>query len=165
MQVQANSVVSIHYKLTNRDGDVIDSSEGRDPLVYLHGHGQLVPGVEGALLGKSVGDKFDAVVPPAEGYGERDPRLDLALTPEAFPEEARPELKPGLQFQSHHPDGGEQVVVFTIVDVQEDRVLATGNHQLAGVELHFALEVMEVRDATEEELTHGHAHGPGGHHH
>ncbi|MFT5434572.1 MAG: FKBP-type peptidyl-prolyl cis-trans isomerase SlyD [Myxococcota bacterium] len=165
MQIEENSVVSMHYKLANSDGDVIDSSEGADPLTYLHGNGQLVPGVEKALTGKAPGDKFDVVVPCTEGYGERDPRLDLAISPDSFPEDARADLAPGLQFHSDHPDGGDDHVMFTVVDVQPDRILATGNHQLAGVELHFSIEVADVRAATAKELEHGHVHGPGGHEH
>ncbi len=165
MKIAKDCAVRIHYHLTDDEGEVIDSSSDHEPLAYLHGHGNLVPGVENALLGHSAGEKLSTVVPPAEGYGEHDPGLDIALDLDVFPDEVRAELQPGLMFKGGHPTEEEQVVSYTIVEVLEDRVHATGNHELAGVNLHFDLEIVEVRAATAEELSHGHIHGPGGHHH
>ena len=165
MKIAKDTAVSIHYHLTDDDGDVIDSSRGKEPLAYLHGHGNLVPGVEKALDGQGAGAKLQTVVTPEEGYGSRDPELDVAIDLELFPEDVRPELQPGMMFQGEHPTEGEQSVHYTIVEVLEDRVHATGNHQLAGVTLHFDIEVIDVRAATAEELSHGHIHGPGGHDH
>ena len=165
MNIQKDSAVRIHYHLTSDNGDVIDSSRGREPLAYLHGHGNLVVGVEKALDGLSAGAKVEAVVPPEEGYGVRNPNLDVRVPLTAFPEEMRSQVAPGGQFHGQHPVHTDQVAVFTVVAVEGDSVLATGNHQLAGVTLHFDLEVVDVREATAEELAHGHIHGPGGHHH
>ncbi len=165
MNIAKDCAVRIHYHLTDSDGEVIDSSRGKDPLAYLHGHGNLVPGVENALVGKASGDTLSVVVPPAEGYGERDDRLDVAIPMQAFPDEVRSQLQAGEMFQGPHPFEEGQAALFSIVAVEADRVLATANHALAGMELHFDLEVVDVRAATAEELAHGHIHGPGGHHH
>lgn len=165
MKIQKDSAVQIHYHLTDGDGEVIDSSKGNDPLAYLHGHGNLVPGVESVLIGKSAGDTLSTVVSPEEGYGVRDEGLDVAVPLQAFPEEVRTQLQVGEMFQGPHPTEEGGSAVFRIVVIEGDRILASANHPLAGVELHFDLEVVDVRAATEEELTHGHIHGPGGHHH
>lgn len=165
MEISQDCAVRIHYHLTDADGEVIDSSRGREPLAYLHGHGNLVPGVESALLGLAAGATVTAVVPPDKGYGERNPDLDVAIDPDNFPPEVRSELRPGAMFRAHHPTEDTEVVTYTVVNVHPDRIEATGNHALAGITLHFDLEVVDVRAATEEELAHGHIHGEGGHHH
>lgn len=165
MNISKNSAVLIHYHLTDDDGQVIDSSQGGDALGYLHGHGQLVTGVEAALEGKAAGAHIDVVVPPEEGYGVRDPELDVAIPLTAFPPDAKDQLQPGAMFEGSDPNDPEKTVVYTVVEILEDRVHATGNHALADVTLHFSLDVVSVREATEEELAHGHLHGPGGHHH
>ncbi len=165
MQIASGSAVLIHYHLTDSDGEVIDSSKGGDALGYLHGHGQLVTGVEAALEGKAAGDHVDVVVQPEDGYGVRDPELDVAIPMTSFPEDARGQLQPGAMFEGSHPNNPEASAVYTVMEVLEDRVHATANHALAGVVLHFAIDVQSVRAATEEELAHGHLHGPGGHHH
>ena len=165
MKISKNSAVLIHYHLTDDDGEVIDSSKGNDPLGYLHGHGQLVAGVENALEGKEEGAHLDIVVPPEQGYGVRDPELDVAIPIDSFPAEAHSQLQPGIMFEGSHPEKPEEDVVYTVVEVLADRVHATGNHALADMTLHFEIDVVTVRDATEEELAHGHLHGPGGHHH
>jgi FKBP-type peptidyl-prolyl cis-trans isomerase SlyD len=160
MQVRENSVVSIHYKLTDDAGSVLDSSEGRDPLSYLHGRGNLIPGLEKALEGKAAGEKINVTVVPEEAYGIRDEKLVREIPRDAFKEE--PDLKPGMRFQSK-TDGGTEV--FTVSTVTDDVVTVDGNHPLAGEALTFDVEVTEIREATEEELSHGHVHGPGGHDH
>ena len=152
-------VVSIEYTLKNGEGAILDKSEG-NPLLYLHGHDNIVPGLESELAGKSVGDKLDVEVPPKLGYGERVGPGPQAIARSSFPADAP--LAPGINFlieteQGHMP--------LWIVEVKDDAVMVDGNHPLAGVTLHFAVEIVAIRDASEEELAHGHPHGPGGHHH
>ncbi|MCK0537228.1 FKBP-type peptidyl-prolyl cis-trans isomerase [Alcanivorax quisquiliarum] len=161
MQIAENAVVAIHYTLTNDAGDTLDSSRERDePLAYLHGHGNIIPGLEKALLGKQSGDTLKVTVEPAEGYGERHEGLIQEVPREAF--QGVDELEPGMQFQAS-TDAGPRM--FTITDVQDDVVTVDGNHPLAGATLHFDVEVADVRAASAEELSHGHVHGPGGHEH
>jgi len=160
MKIAHEKVVSIHYTLTNGEGTVLDSSSGGHPLAYLHGFGNIIPGLENALEGKETGDKLSVTVEPEEGYGARDERLVQAVPRGAF--KGVTELAPGMQFQAQGPQGTRLVVV---TKVAEDVVTVDANHPLAGQTLHFEVEVSEVRDATSEELEHGHVHGPGGHHH
>jgi FKBP-type peptidyl-prolyl cis-trans isomerase SlyD len=160
MKISHEKVVSIHYTLTDNAGTVLDSSSGGHPLAYLHGFGNIIPGLENALEGKATGDKLSVTVEPGEGYGERDEGLVQAVPRTAF--KGVKELAPGMQFQAQGPQGTRLVVV---TQVTEDLVTVDANHPLAGQTLHFEVEVSEVRDATSEELEHGHVHGPGGHHH
>lgn len=160
MQVSANKVVSIHYTLTNEMGEVIDSSEGHQPLAYIHGHGNIIPGLENALLGKAAGEKLKVSIPPEEGYGHRDEELIQSVPVEAF--HGVDKIEPGMQFHTETPDGVQMV---TVVNVESDHVILDANHPMSGITLNFDVEVTEVRDATAEELEHGHVHGPGGHHH
>lgn len=156
MQITKNKVASIHYTLRDNEGTVIDSSEGRDPLHYLHGAGNLIAGMEEGLEGKSKGDKLNLKISPAKGYGEKDETLVQKVPRTAFGDQ---EIKPGMRFSTNQ--GG----VVTVTHVGIDGVTVDANHPLAGVELNFAVEVMDVREASKEEITHGHVHGPGGHHH
>ncbi len=158
-----NSVVSIHYKLTLDDGSIADSSFGGDALVYLHGHGNLVPGLERQLAGKKPGEKFEAAVPPAEGYGEYDPQGEQTLPRTAFPPDV--DIQPGMGFHSEDDKGNPIPLWVKAVDAQKKQVTITTNHPLAGQRLNFSIEVVSMRAATKEELSHGHVHGPGGHHH
>ncbi|OOC09379.1 MULTISPECIES: FKBP-type peptidyl-prolyl cis-trans isomerase [Thioalkalivibrio] len=160
MQVAQNSVVSIHYKLTNNDGETIDSSEGREPLAYMHGNGQIVPGLERELEGKAAGDKVQATVPPEEGYGEKIDAMVQEVPMEAF--QGVDSIEPGMQFQAQTENGPLTV---TVTNVEGDTATVDGNHPLAGQTLNFDVEVVEVREPSAEELEHGHAHGPGGHEH
>ncbi|MCF7968223.1 MAG: peptidylprolyl isomerase [Methylococcaceae bacterium] len=160
MQIANNKVVSIHYKLTNDDGDILDSSEGQEPLAYLHGLGNIIPGLENALSGRALGDKFSVTVAPADGYGERDNEMVQSVPKSAF--QGVDQILPGMQFQAQSPEGMQLV---TVIDVDGDEVILDGNHPMAGITLTFDVEVTEIRDATAEELEHGHVHGPGGHHH
>ncbi len=155
----AGKVVSIHYTLTSSAGDLLDRS-GDEPLAYLHGHENIVPGLERQLEGKAVGDKLKAVVEPAEGYGEKLPGGPQPLPRDAFPEDL--ELEEGMQLAAQMADG--QVVPLWIAKVEGDQILVDPNHPLAGETLTFDVEITEIRDATEEERTHGHVHGPGGAH-
>lgn len=161
MQVIKDAVASIHYTLKNDEGMVLDTSEGRDPLPYLHGAGNIVPGLEAALEGKTVGEEVQVRIEPAEAYGEKNDQMIQTIPREHMPEGV--ELQVGMQLQAQTPDGQAQVV--TIVALTNTDVTLDGNHPLAGVALNFAVEIVEVRKATEEELTHGHVHGAGGHVH
>jgi FKBP-type peptidyl-prolyl cis-trans isomerase SlyD len=160
MQISENSVVSFHYTLTDKDGLTIDSSLGGTPLTYLHGVGQIVPGLEFALLGKTAGESFDVEVSAEEGYGERHDFMVQQVPREAF--QGVDVIETGMQFQAQTPQGGMTV---TVTAVDDTTVTVDGNHPLAGQTLFFAVEVVSVRDATEEEKAHGHVHGEGGHHH
>jgi len=160
MKIGHEKVVSIHYTLTNTEGTVLDSSSGSDPLAYLHGFGNIIPGLENALTGKAAGDKLSVTVDPEQAYGTRDERLVQDVPRGAF--KGVDQLAPGMQFQAQGPEGTRLVIV---TKVAEDLVTVDANHPLAGQTLHFEVEVSEVRDATAEELEHGHVHGAGGHHH
>ncbi|MGY3039326.1 FKBP-type peptidyl-prolyl cis-trans isomerase SlyD [Rhodanobacter sp. TND4EL1] len=160
MQIAPNSVAAFHYTLTDDEGQVIDSSTGRDPLTYLHGKGQIVPGLEKQMEGRAVGDKFNVDVAPEEGYGVHQPELMQQVPREAF--QGVEDIQPGMQFQGNGPEGQINV---TVSKVENGIVFVDANHPLAGKTLHFAIEVADVRDATAEELEHGHVHGAGGHQH
>lgn len=160
MQISENKVVSIHYTLKNDAGDVLDSSDGREPLAYLHGAGNIIPGLEKALEGRASGDKLNVTVQPGEGYGERNDSLIQDVPRSAF--EGADEIQPGMQFHAQGPQG---MFVVTVREVSDESVKVDGNHPLAGETLHFDVEVADVRDATAEEQEHGHVHGAGGHDH
>ena len=160
MQIAQNSVVAIAYTLTDVNGTVIDTSAGGEPLVYLHGAHNIIPGLENALAGKAIGDKLQVTIAPADGYGEYDAQMVQSVPRQMFA--GVDNIEVGMQFQAQ-TDHGIQVV--TIAAVEGDEVTVDGNHPLAGVQLNFDVEVMSIRAATEEELAHGHVHGPDGHHH
>ncbi|NVK01045.1 MAG: peptidylprolyl isomerase [Oceanospirillaceae bacterium] len=160
MQIADKTVVSIHYTLTNADGETLDSSVGQDPLVYLHGANNIIAGLEAALLGKAVGDSLQVNVEPGDGYGEIRDELVQEVDRSAF--QGVDEIDVGMQFMAQTP-WGEQPV--TVVKVEGDNITLDGNHPLAGQVLNFDVEVVEIRDASAEELDHGHVHGAGGHHH
>jgi FKBP-type peptidyl-prolyl cis-trans isomerase SlyD len=159
MKITKDKVAAIHYTLTDNSGKVLDSSKGRQPLYYIQGIGNLIPGMEEGLEGKSKGDKFVINVSPEKGYGVRDEKQIQKVPRSAF---GGQEVKKGMQF-SAGGNHGSQVV--TVTEIGLDTVTIDANHPLAGVELNFDVEVIEVRSATSEELSHGHVHGPGGHHH
>jgi FKBP-type peptidyl-prolyl cis-trans isomerase SlyD len=154
MNVADKRIVSIHYKLTDDGGNEIDSSSGGDPLDYLHGADNIVPGLERELTGKSAGDQVQVVVQPADGYGPVHDELVQKLEREVF--QGVDEIEPGMQFEAKSPDGDSRVV--TVKEVSDDGITVDANHPLAGVTLHFDVTVESVREATEEELAHGHAH-------
>lgn len=160
MHIEKNRVVTLHYTLRDDQGTVVDASGSRRPLNYLHGKGNIVPGLEEALAGKIAGDKLDVTVPPEKGYGPRDDRLVQIVPRNRFNEVS--ELTPGMQVRASGPQGARLV---TVVRVERDFVTLDGNHPLAGRTLHFSVEIAEVRKATHEEVSHGHVHGPGGHAH
>ena len=156
-----DKVVELHFTLKNKAGEQIDSSHGQSPLAYLHGHRNLIPGLEKELQGCKVGDKKNVVIEPSEGYGEIDESLRMDIPLDQFPKDEQ--IEAGMQFQGTSNDG--QTIVFVVNEVHDDHVAVDGNHPLAGATLHFDVEVVGVRDATDEELQHGHVHEPGGHHH
>lgn len=161
MQITNNTVVTIDYTLTNDAGDVIDSSNGGEPMAYLHGARNIIPGLEAALEGKSAGDVVKVHVEPDDAYGQHHEGLIQAIDRAMF--EGVDTLEVGMEFHAQANDGSMQIV--RIVSIDGDDVTIDANHPLAGVPLNFDVTVVEVRDATEEELSHGHVHGPGGHAH
>ena len=154
------TVVRIDYTLKNAAGEVLDTSDGGEPLEYIHGAHQIVPGLEKELIGLAAGEAKDVVVQPEEGYGQPDPQGIFGVPRAAFPPGA--ELSVGESFLGEDDQGGQ--VPVRVIEVKEDMIVVDANHPLAGETLYFHVEVREVRDATLEELMHGHAHGPGGHH-
>ncbi|MGZ8227860.1 MAG: FKBP-type peptidyl-prolyl cis-trans isomerase [Methylococcaceae bacterium] len=159
MQVADNTAVSIHYTLTNDEGEVIDSSIGGDALVYLHGSGNIISGLEKALYGKAVGDKFNVRIDAEDAYGDfMEDRIQV-IPKTMF--EGIDEIEVGMQF---HADVSSGPGVVTVIDIDGDHVTIDGNHPLAGVALTFDVEITDIRAATEEELSHGHIHGEGCNH-
>ncbi|HKM36137.1 MAG TPA: peptidylprolyl isomerase [Thiopseudomonas sp.] len=161
MLIANQHVVAIDYTLSNDAGEVIDSSAGAEPLVYLHGASNIIAGLENALVGKTVGDELEVSIEPEDAYGEYSAELITNLGREMF--EGVEELEVGMQFHASAPDGGMQVV--TIRDIDGDQVTIDGNHPLAGQQLNFKVKVISVRAASAEEIEHGHVHGEGGHQH
>ena len=160
MKITENSVVVIDYTLTDNDGEVIDSSEGAGPLAFLHGMGNIITGLEDALLGKEAGDEVKASIEPAKAYGERIEDMKQEVPKELFG--GIDNIEVGMQFQSETDDGP---VMVTVVAIGEEMITVDGNHPLAGVHLNFDVQIREVREASKEELEHGHVHGEGGHQH
>jgi FKBP-type peptidyl-prolyl cis-trans isomerase SlyD len=160
VEIAADTVVLIHYTLKDDDGAVIDSSSGGDPLAYIQGHGNLVAGLEKALEGKKEGDTVAVSVAPADGYGKYDAALIQRVPKRSL--QGSGEIKKGMQFQGQTPDG---MRLFTVSAVVGDMITLDGNHPLADKTLHFDVNIVGVREATAEELEHGHVHGAGGHHH
>ena len=157
MHVEKHRVVSIEYTLTSDEGEVLDSSQGREPLVYLHGEGNIIPGLERELDGKTKGDALKVRIAPAEAYGERVDAMVQTIPRDQLPPEI--DVQVGLQLQARGPSG---VQIVTVVGVEGDQVTLDGNHPLAGVPLNFAVEVVDVREATAQELENGHVQGAGG---
>lgn len=160
MKVEHQKVVGIEYTLKNTAGEVVDSNEGEELLHFIQGLGNIVPGLEKAMLGRSEGDAFEISVKAADGYGEYDETLIRKIPRSALKNMGQ--VKEGMMLQARGPEGIETL---TVTSVGEKEVVADANHPLAGQDLHFAIRIAEIRDATKEELEHGHAHGPEGHHH
>ncbi len=153
MKVGKDKVVSIHYTLTNDNGDVVDSSlERGEPLKYIHGHGNLIPGMENGLEGHEAGEKFIIDVEPKEGYGEVREELIQQVPKEQFGDQ---EVQAGMKFTAQTPQGP---VMVTVTDVSDKDVTVDANHDLAGENLHFDVEIVSVRDAEKTEIEHGHVH-------
>lgn len=160
MTVAKNKVVLIDYTLTNNSGEVLDSSEGGEPLAYIHGIGNIIAGLEEALEGRKTGDSLSVSISPEKGYGVRDDAKIQTVPRRMF--QGVDDINPGMQFHAQTQNGLE---VVTVTGVTSDMVTVDANHPLAGETLNFAVTIIEVRDPSEEEMEHGHVHGPGGHHH
>jgi FKBP-type peptidyl-prolyl cis-trans isomerase SlyD len=160
MTIKQDSVVTIHYTLKDDSGTIIDSSAAGQPLSYLHGRGNLIPGLERELQGKQAGDKLNVTIAPADGYGDYDQTLVQRIPRRSL--KGVSNVKPGMQLRTQTAHGPRTAVVTRVTG---DIVTVDGNHPLAGKNLNFEVEVAAVRDATPQELEHGHVHGPGGHHH
>jgi FKBP-type peptidyl-prolyl cis-trans isomerase SlyD len=158
MQITDKAAVSIHYTLTTPGGEQLDSSIGDEPLLYLHGMANIIPGLEAALVGKSVGDKFNVSIEPAQAYGEIDPEMVQVVSKRMFEDM---DLEVGMQF---HADVSHGSGIITVTEIDGDDVTVDGNHPLAGETLIFDVEVIDVRPATADELAHGHVHGAGCNH-
>lgn len=160
MQISKNSVVTLNYTLKNDQGETLDDSQDGS-FLYLHGAGGIIPGLEGQLEGKSVDDSFSAHIEPAEGYGERDDSMVQVVPRDMFDKEHP--IEEGIQFHAESPEG--DMLTVTVTNIDGDDITVDGNHPLAGVALNFDIKVVAIREASEEEMEHGHAHGPDGHHH
>lgn len=156
--VADDTVVMIEYTLTLDDGEIYDSSVETGPLEYLHGHGQLIAGLEAALMGMRRGDSKDVVVTPDVGYGEYDPEAVEFVPNDALPDDL--ELEPGMSLDLYDEESDQEIEAF-VAEIRPEGVLLDMNHPLAGETLHFTVKVLEVRSATEEEIAHGHVHGEG----
>jgi FKBP-type peptidyl-prolyl cis-trans isomerase SlyD len=160
MKISKGKVASIHYALNDTAGEVLESSEGQAPLEYLHGYGNIIAGLEKALEGKVAGDKIQAVIPPEDGYGVREEALVKILPLSNF--QNHDEVEVGAQFQAETSEGPR---LATVTQIDDQNVTVDLNHPLADQTLSFDIDVVEVREATEEEVSHGHVHGPEGHGH
>lgn len=160
MKIAKDAVVSIHYTLTGDGGETLDSSQGGDPLTYLQGHGNLIPGLEAALEGKEKGNELKVTINPEDGYGPYRDELVQEIPKTNF-DPGQP-LNVGDQFQVDTEVGP---LIVQVSKIEGDNVTIDGNHPMAGKTLNFDVKIEDVRAATDEELAHGHAHGPGGHDH
>jgi FKBP-type peptidyl-prolyl cis-trans isomerase SlyD len=160
MRIERGRVVTMHYTLRDESGSTVESSRGKDPLTFLHGYGQIIPGLERALDGNEAGHATTVTVAPRDAYGERDPRAVIRAERASFPKGMT--IAPGVEVAAETPDGE---LSFVIVSIEGDEVVLDANHPMAGKTLTFDVEVLGVRAATAEEISHGHVHGPGGHGH
>lgn len=159
MKIAKNSVVTINYTLTDEGGEVLDTSKGREPLSYIQGLGNIIPGLEQSLDGRAAGDTFKVSILPTDAYGDRDESRVVKVARDRFA--GVEDLEIGMQFRAEGAEGGSQIV--TVTAVEKDTVTVDANHPLAGKTLNFDVEVVGVREATPDEISHGHVHGPGGH--
>lgn len=159
-KITENSVVSLDYTLTNDAGDILDKSENGQ-FVYLHGSNNIIPGLENALADKALNDEFKVTIEADDAYGQKDDSKKQVVNREMF--EADSPIEEGMQFHAQSPEG--EMLMITVTEINGDEITIDGNHPLAGERLHFDVKVTELREATKEELEHGHVHGPGGHQH
>ncbi len=159
--IEKNKVISISYSLKDGQGEELDRADTDKPLEYLHGSGNIVPGLENSLNGLKVGDKKEVTVEPKDGYGDILADLKMEIERKSFPADQK--IAIGMEFMAELSDGKKHP--FNVVDIKDDKIHVDGNHPLAGQTLYFSIEIMNIRDATADELKHGHAHGEGGHHH
>lgn len=160
LMIGKNNVVSIHYTLKDENGEVLDSSEGKEPLQYLHGANNLIPGLEQELGGKAEGAKFSATIPPEQAYGERNEEFVQTIGKEMF--QGVEKVEPGMTFVAQGEGGAQRQV--RVTDVEGNNVTIDANHPMAGMTLHFEVEVTNVREGTEQEIEHGHVHQEGADH-
>lgn len=160
MQISKNSVVTLNYTLKNDQGEILDESKDGS-FLYMHGAGGIIPGLEGHLEGKSAGDTFSAHIEPADGYGERDDSMVQVVPRDMFDKEHP--IEEGIQFHAESPEG--DMLTVTVTKIEGDEITVDGNHPLAGIALNFDVKIADIREASAEEIEHGHVHGPGGHHH
>ncbi len=160
MQIEKNKVAIIEYTVKSAEGQMIDTSEGTEPLAFLCGFHNIVPGLENALMGKVVGDQLNVAISPDDAYGHYNEEFVKEVPLTAF--QGVDKVEAGMQFHAESPNGPQLI---TVTKVENDMVTVDGNHPLAGIELHFDVTIKEVREASEEEIAHGHVHGEGGHHH
>ena len=153
MEIQDNMVVGMHYTLKNDAGEVLDSSEGRDPLVFLQGKGNIISGLESALVGKTTGDKLDVTVEPEDGYGVRREELMQKIPRSAF--QGVDDVQVGMQFQAQTEKGP---IPLRVTAIEGDEITVDANHVLASVRLHFSVSIESIREASDEEKSHGHVH-------
>ncbi|HAX45881.1 MAG TPA: peptidylprolyl isomerase [Nitrospina sp.] len=158
--VEKNKVISLSYYLKNAQGEELDRTDTEKPLEYLHGKGELVPGLENALDGMKIGDKKEVTVKPEEGYGEVLADLKMEVERKMFPADQK--IAVGMQFMAELGDGRKHP--FNVMGINDDKINIDGNHPLAGQILYFSVEIMGIRDAKPEELAHGHSHGDGSAH-
>ena len=159
MQVKMNTVVTIIYELKDADGNTLEKSN--DPIAYLHGgHDNIFPKVEEAIHGKNVGDSIEITLDPADAFGDYDEGLVQIEPLNAFPEK---NIKEGMQFEGEDESG--EVIIYTVTNIADGKVVVDGNHPWAGQRVLFMATIKDVRDANQEEIEHKHVHGPGGHHH
>jgi len=160
MKIEKDMVVSVHYKGTlTENGEEFDSSHGRDPLTFLVGHGQMIPGFEEEILGAEKGEKRTFSLEPDKAYGQHDPAGIQKVPKDQFP----PDIKVGSVMSAEMQDGNQ--IPLTVVEIGDTEVTIDFNHMLAGKNLTFEVEIIDIRESSDEEKSHGHAHGPGGHHH
>jgi len=157
MEIKKDRVVTIDYSLRDDTGRLIDSSAEAEPLVYLHGNENIIPGLEKELEGKNPGESIACSIAPEDAYGDRDEALVFKVQKKDFGENV--EVAPGMQFEAHGENG---VQIVTVVKIEGEDVMLDANHPLAGETLHFDVKVVDVREATSEELEHGHVHGDHG---
>lgn len=160
LMIGKNNVVSIHYTLKDGAGDVLDSSDGKQPMQYLHGANNLIPGLENELQGKSSGAKFETTIPPEQAYGERNEEFVQTIKKDVF--QGVESVEPGMTFVAKGEGDAERQV--RVTEVEGEDVTIDANHPMAGMTLHFDVEVLGVREGTEQELEHGHVHPEGADH-
>lgn len=159
MQIQNDKVATLHYTLTDNTGAVLDKSEDGS-FVYLHGYQSIIPGLENALEGREIGDDFNVKVPPEQGYGVRNEAFVQDVPRSMFQDDT--DIEVGMQFNAQGPNG--EMLVVTVIEAKDETVIIDANHPLAGVELNFDIKVVDIRDASAEEIEHGHVHGEHTHH-
>lgn len=158
MRIAKDAVVTFNY-VVSTEGKEVDRSDPANPLIYIHGRAQMVAGLEERIEGSEAGSHHEFSVPPEKGYGVFDQDLEVGVPVDAFPEQFRERIMPGFRFQAEHPSKDGQMVVFTVSSVDDGKARASGNHPMAGKSLSFVVDVVAVREATAEELEHGHIHG------